>query len=42
MVSSHGEQQDFQAAFEEGCNDYVARPVDAGELLAKVERLIGI
>ena len=41
MVSSRGEAGNVETGFEQGCNDYVTKPVDATELLTKVDNLIG-
>jgi len=41
MVSTRGESGNVETGFEQGCNDYVTKPVDATELLTKVDNLIG-
>jgi CheY-like chemotaxis protein len=41
MVSTRGESGNVETGFEQGCNDYVTKPIDATELLTKVENLIG-
>lgn len=41
MVSTRGEAGNVETGFEQGCNDYVTKPVDATELLTKVDNLIG-
>jgi CheY-like chemotaxis protein len=37
MVTTRGEGPNVEAGFESGCTDYVTKPVDAIELLAKVK-----
>jgi len=37
LVTTRGEEPNVQAGFESGCNDYVTKPVNAAELLAKVK-----
>jgi CheY-like chemotaxis protein len=41
MVSTRGESGNVETGFGQGCNDYVTKPVDATELLTKVDNLIG-
>jgi len=41
MVSTRGESGNVETGFEQGCNDYVTKPIDATELLTKVDSLIG-
>lgn len=41
MVSTRGEGPNVQTGYENGCNDYVTKPVDALELLAKVKSCVG-
>jgi DNA-binding response OmpR family regulator len=36
LVTTRGEGENVEAGFESGCNDYVTKPVNAQELLAKV------
>ncbi len=36
MVTTRGQQQHVEAGFDNGCNDYVTKPVNGPELLAKV------
>ena len=37
MVTSRGEMEAMETGYGSGCNDYVTKPVDADELLSKVE-----
>jgi DNA-binding response OmpR family regulator len=41
MVTTRGEAENVEAAFECGCSDYVTKPIDAAELLAKLRNLLG-
>src|SRR5262245_54858654 len=41
MVTTRGESQNIATGFENGCNDYLTKPIDSSELLAKVKKLIG-
>jgi CheY-like chemotaxis protein len=41
IVTTRGETSNIEAAYENGCNDYVTKPIDSAELLAKVKKLIG-
>jgi DNA-binding response OmpR family regulator len=36
LVTTRGEERNVETGFESGCNDYVTKPVNAQELLAKV------
>lgn len=36
MVTTRGELESVEAGYESGCADYVIKPIDAHELLAKV------
>jgi CheY-like chemotaxis protein len=41
IVTTRGESKNIETAYENGCNDYVTKPIDSAELLAKVKKLIG-
>jgi CheY-like chemotaxis protein len=41
LVTTRGEGENVEAGFESGCNDYVTKPINALELLAKVRDHIG-
>lgn len=41
MVTTHGEMENMELGYTKGCNDYVTKPVDAEELLAKVDNWLG-
>ena len=36
LVTTRGEEENVEAGFESGCSDYVTKPINASELLAKV------
>jgi len=41
MVTTRGEPINIETGYECGCNDYVTKPIDKVELLAKIENLTG-
>lgn len=41
MVTTRGEANNVEDGFESGCNDYITKPVDALELLAKLRDQLG-
>ncbi len=41
MVSTRGEEHNVEAGFELGCNDYVTKPINSLELLAKIRSFLG-
>ena len=41
MVTTRGEIESIEAGYESGCADYVIKPIDAQELLAKVQSYLG-
>ena len=41
MVTTRGEPLNVETGYASGCNDYVTKPVNTPELLAKVRSLIG-
>ena len=41
MVTTRGEADSMETGFARGCNDYVTKPVNSNELLAKVRNLLG-
>ena len=41
MVTTRSEAESMETGFARGCNDYVTKPVNSSELLAKVRGLLG-
>ena len=41
MVTTRSEAANVEQAYRWGCNDYVTKPVDPVELIAKIESLLG-
>ena len=41
MVTTRGEPENVETGYASGCNDYVTKPINAMELMEKVESLIG-
>jgi CheY-like chemotaxis protein len=41
LLTTRGEAHSIEAGYASGCNEYMTKPVDAMELLAKVETLLG-
>jgi len=41
MVTTRSEAASLEKGYSRGCNDYVTKPVNSGELLAKVRNLLG-
>jgi|ERR1051325_6735231 CheY-like chemotaxis protein len=41
MVTTRGEVQNVETAFENGCTDYVTKPINGIELLSKVKNYVG-
>jgi len=41
LVTTRGEAQSMEQGYENGCNDYVTKPVNSAELLGKVRSLLG-
>ena len=42
MVTTRGEATNVETGWSSGCTDYVTKPIDAIELLAKVRNLLGV
>jgi CheY-like chemotaxis protein len=40
MVTTKGEPETVERAFAAGCNDFVTKPIDKNELLAKVQQFL--
>jgi DNA-binding response OmpR family regulator len=41
MVTTRSEAESMETGFARGCNDYVTKPVNSSELLAKVRGILG-
>lgn len=41
MVTTRGEVQNVEHGFESGCNDYVTKPINGAELMAKLRTYLG-
>ena len=41
LVTRNGEAESMEAGYENGCSDYILKPIDRLELLAKVKNLLG-
>lgn len=41
MVTTRSEMENVESGFSSGCNDYVTKPINAVELLAKLRCLVG-
>src|SRR5437588_13053388 len=42
MVTTRGEEQNVESAFRNGCNDYVTKPLNAMEELARMSSIEGV
>jgi len=42
MVTTRSEEHNVEAAFRNGCNDYVTKPVNGVELLTKLHDVLGL
>jgi CheY-like chemotaxis protein len=41
LVTTRGEQENIETGFASGCSDYVTKPIDGVELLAKIRNYVG-
>lgn len=41
MVTSKAEAESMECGYERGCSDYIIKPIDRTELVAKVKNLLG-
>ena len=42
MVTTRGEEQNVEAAFRNGCTDYVTKPINGIELMTKLNHILGL
>ena len=42
MVTTRGEETNVETAFVNGCTDYVTKPINALELLTKLNNILGV
>ena len=42
MVTTRGEEHNMEAAFRNGCTDYVTKPINGLELLTKLNNILGL
>ena len=41
MVTTRGEEENIETAYQAGCTDYVTKPIDSVELLSKLRNYLG-
>ena len=41
MVTTRGEEHNIETGYDAGCTDYVTKPIDGGELMAKLRNYLG-
>jgi len=41
MVTTRGEAGNVELGFESGCSEYITKPINGPELLAKIRNLLG-
>ena len=41
MVTTKAEADSIETGYASGCNDYIVKPIDSMELIAKVRDLLG-
>ena len=41
MVTTRGEEENVEVGFSSGCTDYVTKPINGAELLAKIRSCVG-
>ena len=42
LVTTRGEANSMEQGYENGCNDYVTKPVNSTELLSKIRNILGV
>jgi len=41
LVTTRGEEEYVEAGFQSGCNDYITKPIDSGELVTLLQSYLG-
>lgn len=41
MVTTRGEEHNVETGYEAGCTDYITKPIDGSELMAKLRNYLG-
>jgi DNA-binding response OmpR family regulator len=41
MVTTRGEEENVETGYASGCSDYITKPINAPELMAKLRGLLG-
>ncbi len=41
LVTTRGEAENIEAGYENGCSDYVTKPINGSELLSKIQNVLG-
>jgi PleD family two-component response regulator len=41
MVTTRGDEHSMETGFQNGCNDYVTKPIDRLELISKIKNYLG-
>jgi two-component system alkaline phosphatase synthesis response regulator PhoP len=41
LVTTRGEAENIEAGYENGCSDYVTKPIKGSELLSKIKNILG-
>jgi CheY-like chemotaxis protein len=41
LVTTRGEAENIEAGYENGCSDYVTKPINGSELLSKIKNILG-
>jgi CheY-like chemotaxis protein len=41
LVTTRGEAENIEAGYENGCSDYVTKPINGSELLSKIQNILG-
>lgn len=41
LVTTRGEAENIEAGYENGCSDYVTKPINGSQLLSKIQNILG-